>query len=93
VRAEDLPKLREIAGWMMPASQAETGCLAYSYAEDLTDPGLIHVIERWVDDAALSTHFQTPHMARFNEALRDLKFVSLKVVAYAASEERVLMGG
>jgi quinol monooxygenase YgiN len=60
VRAEDLPKLREIAGWMMPASQAETGCLAYSYAEDLTDPGLIHVIECWVDDAALSTHFQTP---------------------------------
>lgn len=93
VRSEDLPKLRDIASMMMPASQAEPGCLAYAYAEDLIDPGLVYIVERWADDSALNAHFQTPHMARFNEAMKGVQFLSLKVVAYSVTGERVLMGG
>nr|WP_243848320.1 antibiotic biosynthesis monooxygenase [Sphingomonas insulae] len=38
---------------MVEASRAEAGCMEYSYAEDVIEPGLIHVIERWQDRAAL----------------------------------------
>ena len=38
---------------MVEASRAEDGCLGYSYAEDVLEPGLIHVAERWRDRAAL----------------------------------------
>jgi quinol monooxygenase YgiN len=50
---------------MLAASRAEEGCLAYSYAQDVIDPGLIHVAERWRDRAALDAHFRAPHMAEW----------------------------
>jgi quinol monooxygenase YgiN len=48
---------------MIEASRAEAGCLEYVYAEDVLDPGLIHVKERRTDRAALTRHFQTTHIA------------------------------
>ncbi|WP_164156457.1 putative quinol monooxygenase [Sandarakinorhabdus rubra] len=48
---------------MVTASRAEPGCIAYAYAQDLFEPGLIHVVERWRDRAALAAHFETPHLA------------------------------
>lgn len=44
------------------ATRAEAGCLAYSYAEDVLDPGLIRVYEKWQSRAALEAHFATEHM-------------------------------
>ena len=48
---------------MLAASRAEDGCLAYNYAQDVLDPCVIHISERWRDRAALDAHFATPHMA------------------------------
>jgi quinol monooxygenase YgiN len=48
---------------MTEASRAEDGCLDYVYAEDLLDPGLIHVRELWRDQAALDAHFASEHLA------------------------------
>lgn len=53
---------------MVLASRAEDGCLAYSYAEDLLDPGLIRVHELWRDRAALYRHFAMPHLAAWRAA-------------------------
>jgi len=50
---------------MLAGSRAEDGCLAYNYAQDVLDPCIIHVSERWRDRAALDAHFQTPHMAEW----------------------------
>ncbi|MEY4849071.1 MAG: hypothetical protein RLZZ331_75 [Pseudomonadota bacterium] len=50
---------------MMAASRAEPGCIAYAYAQDLLDPALIHVVERWRDRAALAAHFAMPHLAQW----------------------------
>ena len=47
---------------MVEASRAEDGCLAYAYAEDMLDPGLIRVHELWRDRAALDAHFAAPHI-------------------------------
>ena len=63
VPAENLAAFRPHMLAMLEASRAEDGCIAYSYAEDVAEPGLIRVFEAWRDQAALDTHFQTPHMA------------------------------
>jgi len=51
------PRMRE----MMRLSRAEDGCIAYSYSQDLEDPGLIHVFEIWRDAEALHAHHAAPH--------------------------------
>lgn len=57
---------------MVAASRAEAGCIAYSYAQDLADPGTIHVVEKWRDRAALAEHFTTPHMAEWRGVIGGL---------------------
>ena len=54
---------REAMDRVVTATRAENGCLAYSYAEDVLDPGLIRVFEKWESRAALDAHFATGHMA------------------------------
>lgn len=61
--ADRLEAARPAMRAMVEASRAEDGCLGYSYAEDVLEPGLIHVAERWRDRAALERHFATPHLA------------------------------
>lgn len=61
--ADRLAAARPAMCAMLEASRAEDGCLGYSYAEDVFEPGLIHVVERWRDRAALERHFATPHLA------------------------------
>ncbi len=55
------PRMRE----MMRLSRAEDGCIAYSYAEDLEVPGLIHVFEIWRDSDALHAHHTAPHFLQW----------------------------
>jgi quinol monooxygenase YgiN len=92
VHPDDMPALRAAAAVMVPATRGEAGCIAYAYGEDLLEPGLIHVAERWRDEAALTAHFQAPHMAAFNAALAKARVLEVKVTAYTVSGERSLMG-
>eukprot|EP01037_Dinobryon_pediforme_P006047 gene6047-6121_t len=70
---EDIERLRSAATAMMHATQtSEPGCLDYAFSVDLAEPGLLRVIERWQDEAALAAHFATPHMATFNAAMAGL---------------------
>ena len=64
---------------MIAASRAEEGCIDYSYAIDICDPAIMRITEKWVDDAALITHFQTPHMAAFQKALGELDIAIVEV--------------
>ena len=67
---------------MMAATRAEDGCMAYSYAEDVAEPGLIRVFEAWRDqDHAHSTDYQwvsleqiSPHAAIAVIASEDQQF-------------------
>lgn len=56
----------------LAATRREDGCRVYSYAHDAEDPGLIRVYEEWDSREALSRHFETPHMAAWRAALKDL---------------------
>ena len=61
--AGKLQDARPVMARMIAASRAEDGCAEYSYAEDVLDPGLIHVKELWRDQPALDRHFASAHIA------------------------------
>lgn len=66
--AAALPLMRDV----IEATLQEPGCRAYSYAEDVAEPGLFRVTEMWDSREALNAHFNTPHMrdwARRRDAL------------------------
>jgi len=65
---DNLAVARPAMEQMVQASRAEPGCLLYVYAEDLFDPGLIHVKEMWVDRDALDRHFAAAHLAEWRAA-------------------------
>ena len=73
---------------MALATRAEDGCLEYSYAEDVLEPGLIHVKELWRDQAALDRHFASDHIAVWRAAWPQLGIGSRDLRAYEVGEPR-----
>lgn len=57
---------------MANATAAEKGCLTYRFYADIEDPHLFRIFEEWETEEALQAHFQTPHMAAFNQTLPQL---------------------
>ena len=51
---------------MAKATRQEPGCISYGFSSDLEDPNTFLIFEQWKDEAALMSHFQSPHMAEFN---------------------------
>lgn len=50
---------------MVAASRAEDGCLTYTFAQDMSDPDVLVIYERWRDREALAAHGASAHMASF----------------------------
>ncbi len=73
---------------MVEASRAEPGCLDYGYAEDVFDPGLIHVKERWADQHALDRHFASAHIAEWRAAWPALGIGERQLHLYEIGEAR-----
>jgi quinol monooxygenase YgiN len=76
--AEALPAMAKV----IAASLAEAGCRAYSYAEDVTEPGLFLVHEEWDSLEALEAHFATPHMREWQQVRETLGFHDREVGAF-----------
>ena len=85
-------KFRPAARAMAQETRKEKGCLSYAFAQDLNDPDIVRIAERWEDEAALGAHFASPHMATFNGAMRSAKIVQASVKAYRADLLRTLLG-
>jgi quinol monooxygenase YgiN len=79
-----LPAMRR----MVDASRMEEGCREYSYADDLFDPGLIHVKELWADQAALDRHFASTHIAQWRAEWPGLGIRDRTLRVYDVGEAR-----
>jgi len=90
VPPDQLDGLRSHMTRMMTATRTENGCTTYSYAEDIAEPGLIHVFEIWRDDDALAAHFKTDHMARWREIWPRFGVSDRRLFAYEVASERAL---
>ena len=83
---EKLHAARPIMEEMIKASRAEVGCLAYSYSQDMLEPGLIHVNEAWQDRATLETHFASDHLAAWRARWEDLGIHDRNLNLYEAGK-------
>ena len=73
---------------MVAASRAEPGCIAYSQAESVSDPGLIHIFEHFVDEAALAAHRASPHMALWRQRLAEFDVGGRDMKSYDVTDCR-----
>jgi quinol monooxygenase YgiN len=89
---ENAAKFRQAAAPLIAATRQEVGCIEYAFAEDIGDPGLFHVIERWADDASNAAHATTPHFAAFSAALPAIGLTGIRIARYDAEAEKVLFG-
>ncbi|NQV80499.1 MAG: antibiotic biosynthesis monooxygenase [Alphaproteobacteria bacterium] len=71
---------------MLNASRAEAGCISYSYAQDVLDPGLIHIAEVWENDAALKMHFDMPHMKEWRAAWPSIGISDRNLTRYVVTD-------
>ena len=74
----------------LKASQAEDGCIVYSYAEDIEEPGLIRIFEAWRDRAALGAHGKSAHLAVWREAGREHGVSDRRLTLYEVASETPL---
>lgn len=84
--ADKLDEARPVMRRMADASRAEDGCHEYSYAEDVLNPGLIHVKERWRDRDALDAHFSSQHIAEWRASWPSLGIKDRALLAYSVGE-------
>ena len=84
--AENMDAARPVMAAMARASRAEDGCMAYAYAEDVFEPGLIRVSEVWRDRAALEAHLKAPHMDAWRAARAALGVGERNINLYQASD-------
>lgn len=70
---------------MVAATRAEAGCLAYVFSEDHSEPGLLHLFERWTSKAALDEHFASDHMATYRAAMGDIDIRRRDIAIYDVS--------
>jgi quinol monooxygenase YgiN len=90
VAPENLAGLKPHMVRMLVASRAEDGCVTYSYAEDVAEPGLIRVFEIWRDQAAVDAHVQSDHMKVWRAAWADHGVSERRLVLYETASERAL---
>jgi quinol monooxygenase YgiN len=90
VPPQALPAFKAHMATMLAASRAEDGCLVYSYAEDVAEPGLIRVFEAWRDQPALDAHFRTAHLAAWRAAGAAAGVSERKLYVYEVASERPL---
>ena len=87
-----IDQVRDAIHNMETESRKEPGCLTYAFSVDINDPNMVRVIERWESSEALATHFKTPHMAAFREALGRISPKSMDIKAYQVEGEVPLPG-
>ena len=75
---------------MMRATWEESGCISYSMAVESREHGIITIVERWHDEAALKSHFDEAHMAAFNAAVKGV-VRAIDVKMYDVVNERALV--
>ena len=83
---ENIATMQAAIAEMEAASRAEAGCIDYTFCVELNDPTRLRIIENWVDVAALTEHFRTPHMAAFNTAMAESPPANVNGKCYEVNE-------
>jgi quinol monooxygenase YgiN len=87
---ESMDRIRPHMRKVLEATRKEPGCLLYAYGEDVLDPGLVRIVERWRDWPSLEAHDRAPHIEAWRAALKEIGVIDREVIAHEGGEERIL---
>jgi len=90
IPADKIHDARDAMARMIVATRVEDGCVKYDFAEDVLDPGLIHISELWRDQAALEKHAASAHMSEWRKAGREFGVGERNLRIYEVDEGRPL---
>jgi quinol monooxygenase YgiN len=62
----------ELLGATQDRVRREPGCLAYTFAEAVGDPGHYVVTQEWRDEAALEAHYSSQPLSEYLERVGEL---------------------
>jgi quinol monooxygenase YgiN len=65
------------------ACRAEDGCIEFSFARDLSEPGMLRVFEIWRDAPALERHKSAAHVAAWRALWPSYGVHDRKLTRYA----------
>jgi quinol monooxygenase YgiN len=82
---------REAMTTMMEATLKEEGCQGYTFAADLSEPGVFHLTEHWDDAGAIDAHMQTPHMAALLGAMGELGVTKAEIWQHEVANSTKMM--
>ena len=87
---ESMDRIRPHMRKVLEATRKEPGCLLYAYGEDVLDPGLVRIVERWRDWPSLEAHDTAPHIEAWRAALKEIGVIDRNLLAHEGVEERVI---
>lgn len=90
IPVENLDAARAAIAPLVAATLKEDGCISYSFAQDVAEPGLLRISEIWASRAALDAHMQAPHFADWRVAAGSLGITERKVSIFTVSKEESL---
>ncbi len=63
VKPDQLDAAREVLETLIAETRQEPGVISYDLYESGSAPGVLVMVERYVDQASLDAHMQSPHLA------------------------------
>jgi quinol monooxygenase YgiN len=90
IPADKVAAARPAIRALVEATRREDGCIAYSFGEDVTEPGRIIIAETWRDQAALDAHFSAPHFIAWRAAGAELGVSERALTIYEIASSRSL---
>jgi quinol monooxygenase YgiN len=86
----NVERLRPAMRTVIAANRREDGCLLFAFGEDVLEPGIIRIVERWRDWAALAAHDKASHVVTWRAALAEVGIVSRDLWAHEATNGRAI---
>jgi len=86
VAPEKMEALRPHAEAVIARTREEQGCVIYSFADDLVEPGLIRIFELWRSRDELYAHSRAPHMSEWRAALAEIGVSARDLKHYETGE-------
>jgi quinol monooxygenase YgiN len=84
-----IPRREEVRDLMREtqrAARGTPGCLSYTFAETLDDPGHFLVVHQWSDQAALDEHYRSQAFADYQSRIAELLVRSSELQVYVVQE-------
>lgn len=87
---ENMERARPHMRTVITANRKEDGCLLFAFGEDVLEPGMIRIVERWRDWQALAAHDRAPHVLTWRAALKEIGIISRDLMAHEATNARAI---